>query len=1261
LLLGSVKSNLGHTQAAAGVAGVIKMVEALRRGVLPATLHVDEPSSRVDWTAGNVRLVTEHQPWPSVDRPRRAGVSSFGFSGTNAHVILEQAPQETTAQSKQLDTLPVTPWLVSGQGGDALRAQAVRLHGYVRTNPDIDPDAVAAALATHRTPFADRAVIRGRDRDELMAGLLTLAEGRTAPHVTLGTVTDGRTAFLFSGQGAQRAGMGRGLYEAFPVFAEAFDAVCAHVGGELRDVVFGGDAERLDRTEWTQPALFAVEVALFRLLESWGVRPDYVGGHSIGEVAAAHVAGVLSLEDACALVVARGRLMQALPEGGAMIAVEAAEEEVLPLLEGRGVSVAAVNGPRAVVIAGAEGVVSEVAAELAGQGRRTARLRVSHAFHSSLMEPMLADFRAVAERLTYAAPSIPVVSNVTGQLAVEGELTTAEYWVRHVRETVRFADGVTTLAGEGVTRFVEIGPDGTLTALAQNCLPDAHGSLLVATLGKHRDEVDTVLECVAAGHTTGMAVDWVSVIGARPTEDVALPTYAFRRERFWPQTKRARTAEQAEGTGVVDDADSWETLAPGESRELALSLGIGEEVVEDIVSGLAARRRERALRAQVDGWRYRIEWERVTPPSAPRGTGRWLVLHPADGTVGLGAVVEALPGCLPFAVPPSTDRVSLARDLVAAVRGNALAGVVVLPVSVAWAVTVVQALGDVGTAGPVWCVTTGAVSVGHPTDGPLNPEQAAVWGLGRVAALEYPDRWGGLIDLPSTPDAHTAALLAAVVASSDEDQLALRADRTFARRLREHPAPLPAVVGWKSPGRVLVTGGTGALGGHVARWLAERGAHEIVLAGRRGPDSPDAGRLVEGIRAAGAERVHVERCDMTDRASVAALLSRHHVQAVFHAAGVPDSTPIDEVDDAHLADVWSAKASGAMHLDELTRGWELEAFVVFSSIAGVWGSGGQGVYAAANACADAVVEARRARGDAGLSVAWGPWSGGGMVSSVGAVELKRRGLQVMEPRGALAGLERALEAGDGTVVVADVAWERFVPAFTGRRPSRLLSTVHALGTGGSAGSPYATGSTTGNATHSTEAGSAENARERLVRRLADRPEKERRRALRELVRERATLVLGRSADRAVHVDRPFKDVGFDSLTAVELRNGLSAETGLRLPPSLVFDHPTPRHLADHLHDELFAELESATGPLPSATERDETRLRDALAAIPYAKWQESGLLTAVLALAEGDEDRAPGTPPQKANGNDANCDDADGIGAMDVDALVQLALGDTSS
>ncbi|MEU1203674.1 type I polyketide synthase, partial [Streptomyces sp. NPDC005813] len=424
LWLGSVKSNIGHTQAAAGVAGVIKMVEALRHGVLPATLHVDEPSSHVDWDAGEVRLLTGAVDWPDTGgRPRRAGVSSFGLSGTNAHVVLEQAPEETSP-AESAGVLPVIPWVVSGQGPDALRAQAARLLTYVQDLPELDPADVALALATTRSAFENRAVIRGGSREDLLTGLAELARGEDRSAIA----GDGRLAFLFSGQGSQRLGMGRELYEAYPVFAEAFDEVCAHLDADLKAVVFGTDAEELNRTGWTQPALFAIEVALFRLVESWGVRPDFLVGHSVGELAAAHVAGVLTLRDACRLVSARGRLMQELPSGGAMFALEATEEEVAPLLTDE-VSIAAVNGPRAVVVSGVEAAAEAVAAEIAVLGRRTTRLRVSHAFHSPLMEPMLAEFRTVAESITYDEPRLPVISNVTGQVATAGELASPDYWV----------------------------------------------------------------------------------------------------------------------------------------------------------------------------------------------------------------------------------------------------------------------------------------------------------------------------------------------------------------------------------------------------------------------------------------------------------------------------------------------------------------------------------------------------------------------------------------------------------------------------------------------------------------------------------------------------------------------------------------------------------------------------------------------------------------------------------------------------------------
>ncbi|WP_119583801.1 type I polyketide synthase, partial [Streptomyces europaeiscabiei] len=572
--------------------------------------------------------------------------------------------------------------------------------------------------------------------------------------------------------------------------------------------------------------------------------------------------------------------------------------------------VAAVNGPRSVVIAGVEAAVNEVAEALKARGRRVSRLRVSHAFHSPLMEPMLDAFRTVAEGIAYGTPAIPVVSNVTGRLATDGDLTSAEYWVRHVRQAVRFADGVSALAAEGVTRFLEIGPDGTLTALARECVPDGtDDALFVPLLRKDRDEVDSVVSCVAAGFTVGVPVDWAAMIGTRPMAEVDLPTYAFQRERFWPQTKRS-----------AQDFASWESTQPEEARELANALDISEDVVQDVLSGLSVRRRERTVRAEVDGWRYRVDWEAVSPAPESVPAGRWLVLHPAGASTRLDTVTAALPDALVLPVPDQHDRVELARAIRAALTGVDVAGVVVLPDTVAQALIATQALGDAEIGGPVWWITRGAVAQ-HHDDGSPHPEQAALWGLGRVMALEHPDRWGGLIDLQQNPDRDVAGLVAAALASATEDQLALRDDRAFARRLRQDPAPRATTgQGWKPSGRVLVTGGTGALGAHVARWLARNGASELVLTGRRGPEAPGANELASELRELGARRVSVEACDMADRASVAALLSRHRVDAVFHVAGVPDHKPFDEIDNAYLAAVLGAKGWGAVYLDELTRG-----------------------------------------------------------------------------------------------------------------------------------------------------------------------------------------------------------------------------------------------------------------------------------------------------------------------------------------------------
>ncbi|MER5298710.1 type I polyketide synthase [Streptomyces lasiicapitis] len=572
LYLGSLKSNIGHAQAAAGVGGLIKMTMALRNGVLPKTLHVDTPSPNVDWSAGTLELLTEAKAWPEVDRPRRAAVSSFGISGTNAHVILEQAPEfaaEDTAEETSAP-LPAVPLVFSATTEAALRAQAERLHQHLTADASAHLSSLGLSLATTRAHLAHRAVLVASERTELLAQLRAFADGTPGPEAVRGKAVEGRTAFLFAGQGSQRPQMGQELYAAFPAFAAAFDAVCAavdpHLAKPLREVVFAAEgtpeAELLNRTEYTQPALFAIEVALFRLFESWGIRPDAVLGHSVGAFAAVHAAGVLSLEDAAQLAVVRGRIMQQLPAGGAMVALRTSEEEAVKLLAGyeSKVSLAAVNGPAATVLSGEKEALAAAVEPFEEAGGKATWLKVSHAFHSPLMEPALAEFRALAARLTFEFPQLTVISDLTGQPAEPDELASPDYWVRHMRQAVRFQDGVHALADDGCTRFVEMGPSGDLTAMAADSLADTAGDKrtarsaheLIPALRRRNPEAATLLTALSRVHASGGDVDWAKVFTGQGAARVELPTYAFQQRPYWLD-KPARSGDvRAAGLVALD-------------------------------------------------------------------------------------------------------------------------------------------------------------------------------------------------------------------------------------------------------------------------------------------------------------------------------------------------------------------------------------------------------------------------------------------------------------------------------------------------------------------------------------------------------------------------------------------------------------------------------------------------------------------------------------------------------------------------------------
>ncbi|MFC8046436.1 SDR family NAD(P)-dependent oxidoreductase [Nocardia sp. NPDC057353] len=1336
--LGSVKSNIGHTQAAAGVAGVIKAVLALRHGVLPPTLHVDEPSPLVDWESGRVGLLTAAREWPVTGRPRRAAVSAFGVSGTNAHVVLEQAPETRAAEPVPL--AGVTPFVLSATTPAALRGQAARLAAH--TDDAVPLGSVASALVRDRVRFGTRAVVLAAEHGGLRAGLAAVAGGTAAASVITGPEQPGTgsVAVVFGGQGSQRAGAGAELYQRFPAFRAAFDAAAALLDAEsaaphpIRDVAFGaaGTEGLIDATEYTQPVIFAVETALYRLLESWGIEIGVVAGHSIGGIVAAHVAGALPLPDAARLVAARARLMGALPAGGAMVAVEAAEDEVRELLAGTGsdtasVAVAAVNGPRAVVLSGAEEPVLALAAELTGAGRRTRRLAVSHAFHSPLMDPVLPEFAAVVAGLTIAEPTGPVlVSDATGAVVTAAELADPAYWTGHLRGTVRFADAVRTARAAGAGVFVEVGAGAVLTPLIAATLPDDVAA--VATVRKGRNEVGTVLGAAATVFAHGHAVDWAAVVPEAPR--TPLPTYAFRSERFWATVESGQrgagghpllgaVVALADGQGAVGSGQvslrshPWlaehvvagAVFVPGTALvELAVHLAdtVGADTVDELViEAPLVLRPEHAVELQVQARRTgdefsveihsrpadrpEVPWtrhatgtlrdagrtvesaaavgdvngssapaglptaeSRIAGPSAPAALGSesWppagaAALDPAEvyarllaagleyGPLfrGLTAVWQradtifaeiTLPDGEPggYTVHPALFDAALhpvalltgdftapripfawngirvhasgatalrvtftaAPDGLTALTATDPAGRRVLTVdslTLRAATTAPGAVEDLYEVGWIEHPLPAVTPVGHrildaalpetlealrqaEQDHPLivlthtavgvldgdRPDLAAapIWGLARTAQTEQP---GAVVVLDTDDTPASAAVLnhAVAAALNGEPQLALRAGTAYLPRLTRSTAA--AGRDWNPDGTVLITGGTGGLGAALARHLVTaRGVRHLLLAGRRGTAAPGAAELAAELRAAGAT-VLVVAADVSDREAVTGLLAavapEHPLTAVIHTAGIVDDGVLAAVTPERLAAVLAPKLTAAEHLDDLTRGHDLAAFVLYSSVAGILGTAGQAAYAAANTGLDALAARRRADGLPATSLAWGLWAETtGVTAHLTAADRARLARQGV----------RALATGEGLALFDAAVFHR----------DRALLVPAPLALPGPADTPVLRA-----LVRRTRARAATAQQESE---LAALTAVDRRPALLELVRREAAAALDHPDPAGIRGDRGLTELGIDSLTAVELRNRLAAATGLKLPATLTFDHPTPDAIAAFL-DELL--------------------------------------------------------------------------------------------
>ncbi len=1239
LWLGSVKSNIGHTQTAAGVAGIIKMVQAMRYGRLPRTLHAETPSRHVDWDSGGVALLAEEVAWPESDRPRRAAVSAFGISGTNAHVVLEQAPPapEPEEPAGGAGSARTALWPLSARTGEALRARAAELAEAVRTAPAPGVADVGWSLATTRAAFEERAVVLGGDAAELAEGLTALAADRGSPRVVRGGAVSGaaRPVFVFSGQGAQWPGMAVGLWDSEPVFAASMErcaaALAPYTGYALREKLTAPAADpSWERDDVVQPLLWAVMVSLAELWRHHGVTPAAVVGHSQGEFAAAVVAGGLSLEDGARLVAVRSRVVHALSGHGSMASVSLPVAEVeKQLAEGDGdVCVAAVNGPSATVVAGVDADVRAFMRDCEARGVRTRTVPIAYASHSRLVEPVREEMLRELAAITPRAGAVPFYSTVTGE-PMPTESLDAAYWYRNLRSPVLFAQTAERLIDAGHTVFLEMGPHPVLVPAIEQVLDaaEAEGRAL-GTLRRGEDGEPRFKQALAEAYAAGAVPDWqVLFPGART---VPLPTYPFQRRRYWLADRDDRAPRAAAGHGGTDES-FWALVEQADTEALRRELpDIGEESLREVVPALRRWRTRTRTDAALAGHRYEVGWRPAAERRTPGPDGHWLLVTRARAEGRLAAWADAADAALGARGARVTvvelderaadDRADVARRVSAALAGEAVDGVLsllalderphpghpALPSGVAGLLGLVQALVELGVAAPVWSLTCAAVSA-LDDDLPAHPVQAQTWGLGRVVALEQPQLWGGLVDLPDRPGEEDWPRVCGVLAggAGDEDQVAIRPGGTRVRRLLPAPAPAGGPA-WRPGGTVVVTGGSGSLAPHLARWLADGGAEHIVLASRRGPDAPGHAALAEELGGRGV-RVTALSCDLTDRDSVRALLERaaepgRPVRAVVHAATATRLEPLAGASPAGVADVLAAKALGAVHLAESLAADDDAELVFFSSIAAVWGSGEHGAYAAANAFLDAYAEQLRGRGRKVTSVAFGAWRSEQLPEELDEAQLERQGLPLLDPDVALTGLGRELAADGGRpVTLVDVDWETFAPVFASARPRPLLDEI-----------PAARAALRRTAADGVGAADADAGAGRLQR-LAQVPEAARAREVLDIVTAEVSAVLGHGpADRPTP-GRTFKELGLDSLTAVALRNRLRAATGLPLPVTLVFDHPSPQALARFLTGQLGAAGGQAA---PGSVAEELDRLAAALDAAPVEGAERAAVRDRLQALAD---------------------------------------------